>query len=136
MTKTKVAALLAVILLAFFGPSLPASAKSLVTLMTSDVGKGRPAGCPKAWCACYLEKTLKKAGLRTLGSNKASAFAKYGKKAKAGQVGAIMVMPHHVGVVAGKCEDGRIKLVSGNHGNKVGTGCYAAGKAIAWRMPG
>jgi uncharacterized protein (TIGR02594 family) len=136
MTKTKAAALLAVILLAFLGPSLPASAKSLVTLMTSVIVKGRPSGCPKAWCACYLEKTLKKAGLRTLGSNKASAFAKYGKKAKAGQTGAIMVMPHHVGVVAGKCADGRIKLVSGNHGNKVGTGCYAAGKAIAWRLPG
>jgi len=45
------------------------------------------------------------------------------------------VMPHHVGVVAGKCPDGRIKLVSGNHGHKVGTGCYAAGKAIAWRVP-
>jgi uncharacterized protein (TIGR02594 family) len=136
MTKTKVAALLAVILLAFVGPTIPAAAKSLVTLMTSDTGKGRPSGCPKAWCACYLEKMLKKAGLPTLGSNKASAFAKYGKKAKAGQIGAIMVMAHHVGVVAGKCADGRVKLVSGNHGNKVGTGCYAIGKAIAWRMPG
>jgi len=40
-----------------------------------------------------------------------------------------------VGVVAGKCPDGRIRLVSGNHGHKVGTGCYAAGKAIAWRLP-
>ena len=136
MRMTKVAALLAVILVAFVGPTLPASAKSLVTLMSNDVGKGRPSGCPSAWCACYLDKTLKKAGKRPLGSNKASAFANYGKKAKAGQIGAIMVMPHHVGVVSGKCADGRIEVVSGNHGNKVGTGCYAASKAIAWRLPG
>jgi uncharacterized protein (TIGR02594 family) len=135
MRKSKIAALAALILCAAVAPSLPATAKSLVSLMSADAGKGRPSGCPNAWCACYLEHTLKKAGLPTLGSNAARDFAKYGKRAKPGQVGAIMVMPHHVGVVAGKCPDGRIKLVSGNHGHKVGTGCYAAGKAIAWRLP-
>jgi hypothetical protein len=135
MRETKLAALAALTLLAFAALSLPATAGSLVSLMTHDVGKGRPSGCPNAWCACYLEHTLKKAGLPTLGSFAARDFARYGKRAKAGQVGAIMVMPHHVGVVAGKCTDGRIRLVSGNHGHKVGTGCYSPGKAIAWRVP-
>jgi uncharacterized protein (TIGR02594 family) len=135
MRKIKLAALVAVTALALFAPSLPAAAGSLVSMMSADAGKGRPSGCPNAWCACYLEHVLKKAGLPTLGSFAARDFAKYGKRAKAGQVGAIMVMPHHVGVVAGKCPDGRIRLVSGNHGHKVGIGCYAAGKAIAWRLP-
>jgi uncharacterized protein (TIGR02594 family) len=128
------AALAALIVFAMT-PAMPAMAGSLVSAMTKDVGKGRPSGCPSAWCACYLEKSLKKSGHKTLGSNKASAFASYGRKAKPKQVGSIMVMPHHVGVVVGKCDDGRVKLVSGNHGHKVGTGCYSASKAIAWRMP-
>jgi uncharacterized protein (TIGR02594 family) len=117
-------------------PALPTMASSLVSTMTRDVGKGRPSHCPSAWCACYLEQALKRTGHKMLGSYKASAFASYGRKAKPKQVGAIMVMPHHVGVVVGKCEDGRVKLVSGNHNRKVGTGCYSASKAIAWRMPG
>jgi hypothetical protein len=135
MRKTKIAALMAVSLVAFVGPALPASAGSLIKMMTNEVGRGRPSGCPNAWCACYLEHSLKKAGFSTLGSYAARDFAHYGKRARPGQVGAIMVMPHHVGVVAGKCDDGRIKLVSGNHGHRVGTGCYSPGRAIAWRVP-
>lgn len=135
MRKTKIAALAALTLFCFVAPTLPVSASTLVSLMTHDVGKGRPSGCPSRWCACYLDRMLKKAGLPTLGSYAARDFAHYGRKAKAGQVGAIMVMPHHVGVVAGKCSDGRVRLVSGNHGHRVGTGCYAVGKAIAWRLP-
>jgi uncharacterized protein (TIGR02594 family) len=135
MRRTKVAALMALALVAIAAPALPASASSLVKMMTNEVGHGRPSGCPSAWCACYLEHTLKKAGFRQLGSFAARDFAHYGKRARPGQVGAIMVMPHHVGVVAGKCDDGRVKLVSGNHGHRVGTGCYAAGRAIAWRIP-
>lgn len=116
-------------------PALPASAASLVSAMTHDVGKGRPAHCPSAWCACYLEQALKKTGHATLGSFAARDFTRYGKKAAPKTVGAIMVMPHHVGVVVGSCSDGRVKLVSGNHGHKVGTGCYSASKAIGWRLP-
>ncbi|MEP7241036.1 MAG: hypothetical protein ABI697_09140 [Devosia sp.] len=116
-------------------PAVPATASSLVSAMTREVGHGRPRGCPSAWCACYLDRTLKKVGLKTLGSYAARDFARYGRTAKPKQVGAIMVMPHHVGVVVGTCPDGRVKLVSGNHGHKVGTGCYSAGKAIAWRLP-
>jgi hypothetical protein len=126
-------AVLAVALAAL--PTVPASASSLTSLMMGDVGQGRPRGCPSAWCACYLEKILREAGLPSLGSNAARDFAHYGRKAYAGQVGAIMVMPHHVGVVVGKCSDGRVKLVSGNHGSRVGTGCYSISRAIAWRMP-
>lgn len=135
MRKTKIAALAALTLCAFAVPSLPATASTLVSLMTHDVGMHRPAGCPTAWCACYLDKMLKKAGLPVLNSFAARDFAHYGRKAKAGQVGAIMVMPHHVGVVSGSCGGGKVRLVSGNHGHRVGTGCYAMSRAIAWRLP-
>lgn len=112
-----------------------ALASSLVRVMVSDDGHGRPSGCPQAWCACYLNKALAESGYAPHDSNRARDFADYGRKASAGQVGSIMVMSGHVGVVSGKCDDGRIEVVSGNHGNKVGVGCYAASKAIAWRAP-
>lgn len=111
------------------------AASGLVRIMVGDDGHGRPSGCPQQWCACYLNKALSEAGYAPNDSNRARDFADYGSKASAGQVGSIMVMSGHVGVVSGKCADGRIELVSGNHGNKVGVGCYAASKAIAWRAP-
>jgi len=117
------------------GVALPAYAKDLVTTMKSDLGARRPGGCPNKWCACYMDLVLKEAGYTPLGSNRARDFAAYGKKTKPMSVGSIMVMPHHVGVVAGKCPDGRVKLISGNYSKKVGIGCYSPNKAIAWRSP-
>jgi hypothetical protein len=113
----------------------PALANNLIGLMTRDLGDHRPHGCPSRWCACYLDRMLEQAGFSPLDSYRARDFAGYGKKAKPMTVGAIMVMAHHVGVVAGQCSDGRVKLISGNHGHKVGLGCYSPGKAIAWRLP-
>ncbi|MGJ8527170.1 hypothetical protein [Maritalea sp.] len=82
-----------------------------------------------------MEKILAQAGFATQGSYRARDFAKYGKKAKPIQVGSIMVMRNHIGVVMGKCADGRVKIISGNYSRKVAVGCYSPSKAIAWRAP-
>lgn len=113
----------------------PALARDLISIMQKDIGDRRPGGCPSKWCACYMNLTLKKAGHKTIPSNRARDFAQYGRKATPMSKGSIMVMRQHVGVVAGKCEDGRIKLLSGNHSRKVAWGCYHPKKAIAWRKP-
>lgn len=115
--------------------ALPASAKDLVSIMEKDMGARRPGGCPSKWCACYLNLILSKAGHKSIPSNRARDFSKYGKKARPMSKGSIMVMPHHVGIVAGKCKDGRVLLISGNYSRKVGLGCYHPKKAIAWRYP-
>lgn len=116
-------------------PAFSVSAGGLIGVVAGDVGLSRPKGCPNRWCACYLNGALKKAGYASSGSDLARNFARYGKPAKPGQVGAIMVMSGHVGVVSGRCSDGRIQVLSGNHSRKVGAGCYSASKAIAWRAP-
>lgn len=116
-------------------PVSSASASGLVGVVAGDVGQSRPQGCPSRWCACYLNAALKRAGYAPSGSNLARNFARYGRPAKPGQVGAIMVMSSHVGVVSGRCSDGRVQVLSGNYSRKVGLGCYSAGKAIAWRAP-
>ena len=123
------------LVLTFSAITMPAQAKDLISAMEKDLGGRRPGGCPHKWCACYMDRILKKSGYKPLGSNRARDFVAYGKKAKPMSVGSIMVMPHHVGVVAGKCENGRVKLISGNYSKKVGIGCYSPAKAIAWRKP-
>lgn len=123
------------LVLAFGAIATPVQARNLVSLMEKDLGARRPGGCPSKWCACYMDQVLEKAGYKQRDSWRARDFASYGKKAKPMSVGSIMVMRHHVGVVAGKCEDGRVKLISGNYSKKVGLGCYSPRKAIAWRKP-
>jgi hypothetical protein len=66
--------------------------------------------------------------------NAARRWARYGAPARGPARGAIGVMPHHVGIVLGRCADGRIHLRSGNHNKRVGDGCYAARRFIAWRI--
>lgn len=122
--------------LGFSAIAMPVAAKDLVSIMKQDMGDRRPGGCPSKWCACYMNIVLAKAGKQTIPSNRARDFSKYGKKARPGAKGSIMVMAHHVGVVAGKCDDGRVLLISGNYSRKVGLGCYHPKKAIAWRKPG
>ena len=78
-----------------------------------------------------MAMTLEDAGYRG-GGNLAAGYADYGLPAKA-QVGAIAVMPHHVGIVTAVGPD-YVVLLSGNHGHKVGVGRYASNKIIAYRM--
>jgi hypothetical protein len=49
--------------------------------------------------------------------------------------GAIVVFPHHVGFVVRAEGAGRIRVVSGNHGHRVGEGVYSTRRAIAYRYP-
>lgn len=136
MTKllTQLRGLLAAVFL-LFTITGPALSEGIIAIMNDDLGQHRPSGCPSRWCACYLDRVLDEAGYKTQGSYRARDYAQYGKPAKPMSEGSIMVMKHHVGIVAGKCDDGRVRLISGNHSKKVGIGCYSPKKAIAWRKP-
>ncbi|WP_404404868.1 hypothetical protein [Pelagibacterium halotolerans] len=121
--------------LAVESPSQARDAQTVINLMLGELGTSRPSGCPGRWCACYMDVALVRAGLPPLGSNRARDFATYGEPAEPGAVGAIMVMPHHVGIVVGACENGQVQIVSGNYSNTVALGCYNPNRAIAWRAP-
>jgi len=92
---------------------------------------GNPTGWSHIWCGRFLATTLEAAGHRG-GGNLAVGYKDYGKPTHA-QVGAIAVLPHHVGLVTASGPD-YVVLLSGNHGHKVGVGRYASGKIIAYRM--
>ncbi len=110
--------------------SVVSGGSQLIRLAMEHLG-GNPTGWSHNWCGRFLAMTLEEAGHRS-GGNMAAGYKDYGKPAKA-QVGAIAVLPHHVGLVTA-VGPGYVVLLSGNHGRKVGVGRYAINKIIAYRM--
>ena len=102
----------------------------LIRLAMEHLG-ANPTGWSHNWCGRFLAMTLEAAGHRG-GGNLAAGYADYGLPAKT-QVGAIAVMPHHVGIVTAVGPN-YVVLLSGNHAHKVGVGRYASNKIIAYRM--
>jgi hypothetical protein len=47
-------------------------------------------------------------------------------------VGAVVVFPHHVGIIAGNAPGGGLLVLSGNHGGRVAYGVYKR-RALAFR---
>ena len=115
---------------------MPDTANALVALAMRYNGKN-PTGWTHNWCAHYLDIVLQEAGYPS-GGNLARGYASYGQPTPA-RVGAIAVMPNHVGVVAFVGDD-YVILVSGNHGGSsghrtVGLGRYAMSRITTFRMP-
>src|SRR4029453_12414223 len=94
----------------------PDTTNARVALAMRYDGKN-PTGWSYNWCAHYLDMVLQEAGYPS-GGNLARGYASYGQPTPA-RVGAIAVMPNHVGVVAFVGDD-YIILVSGNHGGSRG----------------
>lgn len=94
---------------------------------------GNPTGWRSRWCGNFMRLVVRKAGLPDHPTgNLARNWRSYGRPAGS-HAGSIGVMRSHVGIVIGRCPDGRILLRSGNHGRRVGDGCYAASRFIAFR---
>jgi uncharacterized protein (TIGR02594 family) len=94
-----------------------------------------PTGRAHDWCAAFANLVLQRTGHRGSGSALARSFAHYGRPAPGPVPGAIVVFPHHVGFVVRAEGGGRIRVVSGNHGHRVGEGVYSTRRAIAYRYP-
>lgn len=83
--------------------------------VASHVTGGRPAGCPHAWCGCWLAAYK---GLSDRSLWVARRWASLGQNAGGPTAGAIAVWPHHVGLVRA-VNGNQILLLSGNDGNAV-----------------
>ncbi len=120
----------------------------LLTVERAYLGRGNFTGFREAWCADALRAWLRQSGHSIAGTDhRAISFALYGR-ATSPHVGALAVLRHHVGIVAGfvSCASGRrtperapdkcrVVLLSGNHGRRVGLGAYSARRIIAFREP-
>lgn len=92
------------------------------------------------WCARFMNLVLERSGYQGTGSDKASSFARYGRRVSGPQVGAIAVMWRgrnggHVGVVSGIDESGNPIIISGNHNNQVAEAPYPRRVIYAYVMP-
>jgi hypothetical protein len=105
---------------------------TLLSVAKGYLGHRRFAGMPRAWCAASPRKFLREGGYSVTGTdNRAISFARYGRPTSP-HVGAVAVLRHHVGIVAGFTRSG-VVLLSGNHGRGAAYGLYAARKIVAFR---
>jgi len=87
-------------------------------------------GRPAKWCGWFM-RTLFGGGPEY---NVAANWAHRGRPTSP-HPGAIVVWPHHVGVIVGNCSGGRCVVKSGNWGNRVATVSMNVRNAIAFRTP-
>lgn len=80
-------------------------------------GSGRryaAGGRPSAWCGWWMRTQLGGGPEYNLAAN----WRRYGR-ASGPQVGAVVVWPHHVGIITGRASNGQWIVKSGNDGNRV-----------------
>lgn len=117
-------------------PSMAAWTGGVGLISTARSYAGRnPTGRSRQWCGEFMAMVVRQSGGRVPeGHAKASSWAKLPRTTE--RVGAIAVMPHHVGIVTGRCEGGGVKIVSGNFGRvKVGEGCVSRSRIMAFVQP-
>lgn len=71
-------------------------------------------GRPRAWCGWWMRTQLGGGPEYNLAAN----WRHYGR-ASGPQVGAVVVWPHHVGMITGRTANGQWIVKSGNDGNRV-----------------
>lgn len=86
-------------------------------------------GRPSAWCGWWM-RTQKGGGPEF---NLARNWAKRGERLNGPEVGAVVVWPHHVGMITGRTERGLWIVKSGNDGNAVRERARSVSGAIAFR---
>ena len=86
---------------------------------------------PHAWCGWWLRHQL---GVADRAFNLARNWASYGSSSHGPAVGAIVVWPHHVGLITGRTATGFI-VKSGNDGHAVRERERSIRGAIAFRWP-
>ena len=78
---------------------------------------GRSAGLggrPRAWCGWWMRTQLGGGPEYNLAAN----WRRYGRSSGP-QIGAVVVWPHHVGIITGRASNGRWIVKSGNDGGAV-----------------
>ncbi len=72
-------------------------------------------GRPARWCGWWMRTQLGGGPEYNLAAN----WRRWGRPAGGPQVGAVVVWPHHVGIITGRASNGRWIVKSGNDGGRV-----------------
>ena len=97
-----------------------------------------------AWCAAFVNSTLKQSGAEGTGSNMARSFMQWGNPVTEPQTGDIAVFSRgdpngelgHVGFFNGYDENGNILVLGGNQGDAVSVSPYSPDQLLGFRRAG
>lgn len=78
-------------------------------------GRSAIGGRPSRWCGWWM-RTQKGGGPEY---NLAANWRRWGRHSSGPQVGAVVVWPHHVGMITGRTASGQWVVKSGNDGGRV-----------------
>ena len=96
----------------------PIAGDSTIAVARRYLGRN-PTGWARAWCGAFMRLVMRGAGYPDLPSgNVASAWTHYGRPGLP-QPGALVVWPHHVGLITAVYGDVRATVISGNDGRRV-----------------
>jgi uncharacterized protein (TIGR02594 family) len=88
---------------------------------------------PSQWCGWFMRQMFRVADREY---NRAAKWAEWGHWSPGPRVGAVVVWPHHVGLIQGGPDNhGQWLVHSGNDGHMVRTRYMSIARAIAFRMP-
>lgn len=97
-----------------------------------------PTRRSRLWCAEFMNMMERKMGRPGTGSAMARSFASYGRRVSNPRPGDIAVLRRkgggHVGYVM-SVSGNKVKIISGNHGRKVGIGTYSRSRVVAFVRP-
>lgn len=97
-----------------------------------------PTGHGRLWCAHFMNMVERRLGRPGTGSGMARSFTSYGRRVANPRAGDIAVLARkgggHVGYVM-SVSGSKVKIISGNHGRKVGIGNYPRSRVIAFVRP-
>jgi hypothetical protein len=90
---------------------------TLVGVMPAEARRSRPSeeGRPSQWCGWWMRTQLGGGPEMNLAAN----WRSWGSRASGPQVGAVVVWPHHVGMITGRASNGKWIVKSGNDGGAV-----------------
>ena len=101
--------------------------------VAAPFSSARPRDCYGIpWCGCFMRHLM---GVADATYNLARNWARYGSNAGGPRPGAIVVFPHHVGLLVRPGSGGRWVVLSGNDGHAVRERERSIAGAIAFRSP-
>lgn len=91
--------------------------RTLIVLLLCLLLPNSSEARPSRWCGWYMRQVM---GISDARYNLARTWYGYGR-ATSPRTGAVVVWPHHVGIIVGKNQKGQWLVRSGNDGGKVKT---------------
>jgi uncharacterized protein (TIGR02594 family) len=111
----------------------------LIVAMWKWIKRGGIKDDETPWCAAFVGSCLEKAGIQSSRFESARSYLKFGMRLDYPRYGCIAVFERngggHVGFVVGKDDEGRLMILGGNQGDKVGIAPFEATRLLGYRWP-